>query len=192
MHQLEPYWKWRDNYISEEDERSPFYGREYSEFEYSDTIYNYYIHPQWDKFGAETLVLKVLSTDYDSGFMIIEMMGEWNDILHNDIMHFKREVIDNFLHEGISRFVLIGENVLNFHPDEDSYYEEWGNEVLDANGWIAMVNFNEHVLQEMMATGINNHLTFQEDLNDLAWRKLQPELLVDLIETRLILSLNGE
>ena len=38
MHTLEPYWKWRDYYTAEEDEKSPFYGREYSEFEFSDKI----------------------------------------------------------------------------------------------------------------------------------------------------------
>jgi len=47
MQDIEPYYRWRDLYIADEDELSPFYGREYSEFEYTNTIYNYYIHPQW-------------------------------------------------------------------------------------------------------------------------------------------------
>jgi len=34
MHDIEPYYNWRHIYISEEDERSPFYKREYSEFEF--------------------------------------------------------------------------------------------------------------------------------------------------------------
>ncbi len=56
MHEIEPFYNWRHIYVSEEDERSPFYGRVYSEFEFSQTIYNYYIHPQWDEFGFQDIV----------------------------------------------------------------------------------------------------------------------------------------
>ena len=65
MHDIEPFYNWRHLYVSEEDERSPFYGRIYSEFEFTQTIYNYYIHPQWDEFGSRTLYMKVLLADYD-------------------------------------------------------------------------------------------------------------------------------
>ncbi len=44
MHDIEPYYNWRHIYVSEEDEKSPFFQREYSEFEFSSTVYNYYIH----------------------------------------------------------------------------------------------------------------------------------------------------
>jgi len=59
MHNLEPFYNWRHIYVSEEDPLSPFYGRSYSEFEFSHTVYNYYIHPQWDDFGSRTLYLKI-------------------------------------------------------------------------------------------------------------------------------------
>ena len=49
MQDIEPYYNWRHLYVAEEDESSPFFGRTYSEFEYSMTLYNYYIHPQWDE-----------------------------------------------------------------------------------------------------------------------------------------------
>ena len=78
MHDIEPYFKWRDWYTAEEDTRSPFYGREYSEFEFTHAVYNYLIHPQWDEFGSKTLYLKILYADYDEHFAIIEMLGEWN------------------------------------------------------------------------------------------------------------------
>ena len=32
MHELEPYYRWRDDYIAAEDLRSPFYKTVYSEF----------------------------------------------------------------------------------------------------------------------------------------------------------------
>ena len=64
MQDIEPYYSWSHLYTAAEDELSPFYGRVYSEFEYSNTIYNYYIHPQWDVFGSSTLYVKVLFVVY--------------------------------------------------------------------------------------------------------------------------------
>jgi hypothetical protein len=58
--------------MAEEDPRSIFFGRTYSEFEFSQAVYNYYIHPQWDEFGSKTLYLKILFADYDAKFAIIE------------------------------------------------------------------------------------------------------------------------
>src|SRR5678810_794059 len=140
MHDIEPYYNWRHIYVSEEDQRSPFYKREYSEFEFSQTVYNYYIHPQWDEFGSSTLYIKVLMADYTSGYAILEMIGEWNDAIENDIMTLKRDVIDLLLREGIIKFILIAENVLNFHSSDDSYYEEWFDQVTDEGGWVVCLN----------------------------------------------------
>ena len=142
MQHIEPYYKWRDYYVAAEDKKSPFYKREYSEFYYTNTIYNYYIHPQWDDFGSPTLYLKILFVDYDQQFAIIEFLGEWNDCIENDIMTLKRDVIDQLLRAGIIKFILIGENILNFHADDECYYEEWYENVTDEEGWIAMRNAN--------------------------------------------------
>ena len=94
MHTIEPYYNWRHLYIASEDSESPFYGREYSEFEYVNTIYNFYIHPQWDDIGSETLYIKILFVDYEEKYAIIELIGEWNDAINNDIMLLKRDFID--------------------------------------------------------------------------------------------------
>ena len=115
MHDIEPFYKWRDDYNSAEDDRSPFYGKEYSEFEFSETIYNFYIHPQWDFFGSPTLYLKIIYVDYDKNFAIIEFIGEWNDCITNDIMFLKREIIELLVAQDINKFILLGENILNFH-----------------------------------------------------------------------------
>jgi hypothetical protein len=101
MHELEPYWNWRDVYTAEDDDRSPFFGREYSEFQFSTKLYNFYLHPQWDEIGSPTLYLKIIFADYDDGFAIVEMIGEWNDAINNDIMFLKREVIDKLIDYGI-------------------------------------------------------------------------------------------
>ncbi|MFM7709736.1 MAG: hypothetical protein ACKO5C_02360, partial [Ferruginibacter sp.] len=79
MHDIEPYYNWRHLYLSEEDPQSPFYQQEHSEFEFSQTIYNFYIHPQWDNFGSRTLFCKIIFVDYDDGYAIMELIGEWND-----------------------------------------------------------------------------------------------------------------
>ena len=130
-----------------EDEHSPFFGVVYSEFEFTNTVYNYYIHPQWDEFGSSTLYLKILFADYERCFAIIEFIGEWNDALYNDIMFLKRDVVEELTGSGINKFILIGENVLNFHGSDDSYYQEWFDDVGD--GWIATINFRSHVMNEM-------------------------------------------
>src|SRR6476620_8632276 len=125
MHDIEHFYNWRHIYVSEEDERSPFFQRQYSEFEFSQTVYNYYIHPQWDEFGSRTLYMKILFVDYELNYAIIELLGEWNDAVENDIMHMKRGIMDRMIAKGIYKFILIAENVLNFHSSDTDYYEEW-------------------------------------------------------------------
>lgn len=183
MHDIEPYYRWRDDYIAAEDDRSPFFQTEYSEFEFDKMIYNYYIHPQWDYFGSQTLYMKILYVDYDKQYSIIEFLGEWNDTLYNDIMLLKREIIELMMHEGINKFILIGENVLNFHSSDDSYYEEWFQDVED--GWIAGVNFREHVIDEFKRNNIDYYINFGGPLDEMQWRNLKPIQFFKKIEEQL-------
>ena len=180
MQDIEPFYSWRHLYVSAEDEISPFYGREYSEFEYSNTVYNYYIHPQWDDFGSTTLYLKVLFADYEQNFAIIEFIGEWNDAINNDIMLLKRDVIDDMVSHGINKFILIGENVLNYHASDDCYYQEWFDDVED--GWIAALNFRQHVLDEFSKNNIDYYLIYGGELNHSRWRTYAPSQLLQMVE----------
>lgn len=182
MHTLEPYYAWRNHYIASNDARSPFHDRQYSEFEYSTKIYNYYIHPQWDSFQSQTLFCKILFADYDERFAIIEFIGEWNDCLFNDIMQLKREVIDVLIAEGINRFILIGENILNFHFGDDCYYEEWFDEVVEDDGWIALLNFREHVLEDMKSIDLDSYFVLGGELSEIGWRTLTPSHLFERID----------
>lgn len=179
MHEIEPFWSWRQYYTAEDDELSPFYGREYSEFEFTDRIYNHVIHPQWDHIGSETLFVKLLYADYDEGAAVLELMGEWNDCLHNDVMHLKRNVADNLMRRGITKFILIGENVVNFHASDDSYYEEWFDEVEE--GWIALLNFHEHVMREFADFNIDSYFLSGGELEMTDWRTVNPETLINKI-----------
>jgi len=183
LHELEPYYNWRHIYTSEEDEHSPYYGHEYSEFEYSNTIYNYYIHPQWDEFGSRTLYLKVLFVDYELNFIILEFIGEWNDAVENDIMTLKRSIIDHFIAKGITKFILLLENVLNFHNSENDYYEEWLEDIKEEGGWIAAINTPLQTENEMKTSGLNRYFSFFELKN---WRTSSPEHLFQIIDNKLL------
>ena len=171
MHEIEPYYNWRHLYNAEEDEASPFYGLEHSEFEFSNTVYNYYIHPQWDEFGSRTLYLKVLFADYDQNYVIIEMIGEWNDALENDIMQLKRSVIDQMIAHGITKFILIAENVLNFHSSDTEYYEEWYEDIRDDGGWVAAINMPEQTQYDFRKSHIDRYIHLIGSPN---WRTFQP------------------
>ncbi len=172
MHFVEPHYHWRPYYIANEDTLSPFHGRQYSEFEFTNKVYNFLLHPQWDNFGSQTLFLKILYVDYSDQVAVIELIGEWNDAIENDIMHLKNEVIDSLIDLEINKFILIGENVLNFHYSDQCYYEEWFDEIND--GWIAMVNFHEHVINEFQSIGLDQFLISGGELDEMEWRNHTP------------------
>lgn len=188
MHEIEPFYSWRHYYIASEDDRSPFYNREYSEFEFSQVVYNYYIHPQWDEIGSSTLYIKILWADYNLGCTVIEMMGEWNDCLHNDIMVLKRNIIEPLMQEGINKFILIGENVMNYHSGDDDYYQEWFDEIDD--GWIAGINFREHVIREFTDARIDYYIAFGGRLDTLEWRIFTPKQLFERIHSLIVKRLS--
>jgi hypothetical protein len=186
MHDIEPYFKWREYYVSSEDKQSPFYGREYSEFTFSNKIYNYYIHPQWDSIGSPTLYLKPLFVEYEEGYAMIELIGEWNDCINNDIMYLKRHFIDHLIDSGIYKFLLFCDNVLNFHGSDDSYYEELWDDIKEEDGWLCLINTHDHVLKEMEYHKIQYYAHLGENLNDIQWRKKDPKDV--LLEINMILN----
>ena len=182
MHDIEPLFRWRDVYIASEDKRSPFFGRRYSEFYYDKQLYNFYIHPQWDEFGSSTLFAKILFTDYEEGYAIIELMGEWNDALHNDIMYLKRNLIDPLQKEGIVHFVFCCDNVLNFHASgEDDYYAEWAEELQEEGGWALLVNIRQHIVEELQDARLEHFLLFGVQYNDIIWQPHKPELVFGML-----------
>jgi len=182
MHDIEPWWGWREEYAAERDQKSPFFGRSYNEFQFTSRIYNYYIHPQWDYFGSETLYAKLLFVDYRQKYALIELIGEWNDCIENDISYLKRDLADALIEHNISRFVFFCDNVLNFHGDEDCYYEEWYEDVRDENGWVCLVNTYAHVYKEMQKYRLQHFIHFGEVFNEMQWRALKPAYIIELVE----------
>ncbi len=182
MQDIEPFFKWRDQYVAEEDPLSPFFKRQYSEFEFTNTIYNFYIHPQWDDFESSTLYLKILFVDYTEQFAVIEFIGEWNDAIQNDIMYLKRNVIEKLISQDIKYFILILDNVYNFHSSDDCYYEEWMEDLIEEGGWIVMLGVMEHLEEEMVSTGLQYYVHFGSHFNTIEWRRLDPVILFSTVE----------
>ena len=180
MHQIEPFYRWLKYYNGADDPNSPYEGAQYNADLYSETIYGYYIDPHWDSIGSETLYIKILYIDYDRGFIIIEFMGEWNDALNNDIMHLKRNIVDFFNSYDIRKYLLIGENILNFHGSDDSYYEEWFEDMEE--GWITGLNFRDFVQEEMKNFNVDSYINFGGDLDVVNWRTLKPLQLFQRID----------
>lgn len=182
MQDIEPFFKWRDQYTAEEDPHSPFYKRQYNEFEFTHTIYNFYIHPQWDDFDSNTLYLKILYVDYSEQFAIIEFIGEWNDAIQNDIMYLKRNVVEKLIRQGIKYFILILDNVYNFHSSDDCYYEEWQEDLSEEGGWITMLGVMDHLEEEMVSVGLQYYIHFGKMYNAIEWRRLDPQVLFGAVE----------
>lgn len=183
MHEIEPYYNWRHLYTAEDDEHSPFFGSVHSEFEFSNTVYNYYIHPQWDDFGSRTLYMKVLFVEYEQNFCIIELIGEWNDAVENDIMELKRSVIDVMIEKGIYKFILITENVLNFHSGDEEYYEEWYEDIAEQGGWVVAVNMPESTQYDFQGMRLTRYIALAE--ND-KWRTYNPQHFYQMIDNYML------
>ncbi|MBN2614145.1 MAG: hypothetical protein JXR71_00495 [Bacteroidales bacterium] len=184
MHDIEPYYRWSSLYSASQDNKSPFFGKQNNEVYFEHVIYNHYIHPQWDDFGSLTLYMKLLFADYDKQYCIIELMGEWNDILYNDVMYLYRNVIEYMMDEGIQYYILIGENVLDFHVDSDDYYAEWFDNLDE--GWIVGLNFRDHVLHEFSKGNIDQYISFGGRFNDFGWRSLHPDQLYAAISDQMM------
>jgi hypothetical protein len=101
-------------------------------------------------------------------------------------MFLKREFADHLIQEGITKFILIGENVLNFHTSDDCYYEEWFEDVNDEDGWIALVNFRDHVLEDFSKAYIDQYFISGGNLNDVKWRTQHPHQFFEKINSHVV------
>ena len=181
MHELVPHSGWRKYYISSDDPHSPFYADQGApDNGYYHRMYDFVIHPEWDFIGCETLFVKLIYVDYSQGYAVVELLGEWNDAINNDIMEFKRSLIDSLLDQEINKFLLICDNLLNFHGYQDDYYEEWSQEVTD--GWIVLLNVRDQIEQELINTRLSNHLWFGKRFILTSWRAQDPLALCQNID----------
>ena len=113
-------------------------------------------------------------------------MGEWNDAIENDIMELKREVLEKVMREGIYKFILIGENVLNYHSDGKDYYEELYEDVTDDNGWVVCLNMPAQTQYDFKQAKLNRYVELIELDN---WRTYRPYHLFKKIDNELMARL---
>jgi len=133
--------------------------------------------------------IKLLRFDYKKGYAFIELIGEWNDAVNNDIMFLKRNIIDILLEQGISKFVLLGENILNFIGEDDDYYQEWYEDVLEKDGWTVFLNLRNHVIEEMQQINVQHYIFLGENYMLPNWRTFAPHHILQMIEDRFIIGI---
>ncbi|HMT97442.1 MAG TPA: hypothetical protein PKC62_12195, partial [Ferruginibacter sp.] len=71
------------------------------------------------------------------------------------------------------------ENVLNFHSSDDSYYEEWFEQLEDNGGWVTILNMPIQSKDEFFRSRLTHYVELMEMEQ---WRTLSPENLFHLIE----------
>ena len=70
---------------------------------------------------------------------------------------------------------------INFHSSDDCYYEEWIDDI--ENGWVACINFHEHVLFELNAVGIDQYFIYGGEMEELDWRTYLPHQLYQKVHS---------
>jgi MFS superfamily sulfate permease-like transporter len=127
--------------------------------------------------------MKLLFVDYEQNYAIIELIGEWNDAIENDIMTLRRDVTDDMYAAGINKFILIAENVLNFHSSDADYYEEWREQVVDDGGWIVILNMPEQSQYDFKKARLTNYI---ELMDFPQWRTLRPEVVFQQVDNLML------
>lgn len=104
-------------------------------------------------------------------------------------MHLKRTLIDPLLQAGITKFILLADNLLQFHGGETDYYEEWLEEVED--GWIAALNVRPFILAEFERYKIDYYVNCGGTLTLSNWRTHPPFKVAELVDLLLIRRLGS-
>ncbi len=87
--------------------------------------------------------------------------------------------MDDLFANGIRKFILIVESVLNFHSSDDSYYEDWYEDVKDDGGWIAILNMPTQSEYDFKKARLQRYIYLTEMLQ---WRTYLPEHLLSIVE----------
>jgi len=151
-------------------------------FYYDRSVNQMPAHPLWDTIGSESLLIKILYAQYDEGYAIIELFGEWNDLYENDYKLLAENCLTYLLDCGINKFILICENVFHAYFETDDYYDALQEELEE--GWIALVKPRQTVIEELDAYNLTHYFYQSPLLDNLQWRKLKPFQLFELIESR--------
>jgi ribosomal protein L30E len=103
-------------------------------------------------------------------------------------MLLKRDIGDELMKQGLTKFIFIAENVLNFHSSDNEYYKEWAEELREETGWIIVLNMPPATQQDF----IRKKLQYYMELMDLPeWRSYKPYHLFKKIDADMQMRLGG-
>lgn len=180
---IEPFYGWLPLYSHERDSNSPFHAVDHNLFQFDRSINRIPAHPLWDDFGSESLLVKILFANYQEGYAILELFGEWNDLYDNDFKLLSENCLALLVEHGITRFILICENVFHGYFESDDYYEAMQEQLED--GWLVAMRLRPGMQEEMMEYGINSYFFWSPLLDQLLWRKMKPAKLFREVSKRL-------
>ncbi|MEZ4776821.1 MAG: hypothetical protein R3D00_26840 [Bacteroidia bacterium] len=183
LRDIEPFYGWLEIYSHDQDELSPFHEVQHNMFYYDRSINNIPAHPLWDDIGSESLLVKILYANYQEGYAIIELFGEWNDLFENDYKLFGENCLTYLIDNGIDKFILICENVFHIYLETDDYYQAIQEEMED--GWICILKAKEEVREDMIQYGVSPYFFWSPVLDEINWRKLKPFQLFSLVTARM-------
>lgn len=183
LRDIEPFYGWLALYSHENDPKSPFYEVAHNLFEFDRSINHIPAHPLWDDIGSESLLVKILFANYQQGFAIIELFGEWNDLFDNDFRLLSENCLSYLVDHGINKFILICENVFHIYLEEDDYYRAMEEEL--GEGWIFALRLRKELKDEMRNYGIAPYFYWSEKIDSVNWRGLKPPQLYKVIDSRL-------
>ncbi len=187
MQNILPTFSWQKYYNSSRDSKSPFFGLK-PKSNYENEIYGYFIDPAWQYIGSETLYCNILMVNYDLKYAVIELFGEWNDALHNDIKWLKNTVLDTFIQNEITHFVLITENILQYHGSFSDYYEELYEDTEE--GWLCILELPTFLETEFNKFKMQRYFHFGGSLNFSNWRTFKPNDLFSKLNVLVMKRLN--
>jgi hypothetical protein len=179
---IEPYFGWLHLYSHEQDEHSPFHDVEHNLFEYDRHIYTFNAHPLWDTIDSESLLVKILYVDYHTGFAIIELLGEWNDLFDNDFRLLIENCLQYLTDFEVYRFIFICENVFNIYLQDDDYYQAFYEDLIENEGWMCLLKARPMVIEEFERYNIGRFFYWNAQHDELKWRKLHPLQLYQTID----------
>ena len=93
------------------------------------------------------------------------------------------------MYEGIHKFILISENVLNFHSDGKDYYEELHEELSEENGWVVCLNMPEQTQYDFKQAKLNYYIELLELGN---WRTYKPFHLYRKIDDEILMRIRND
>ena len=102
-------------------------------------------------------------------------------------MTLRRDITDNLYALGINKYMLIAENVLNFHSSDADYYDEWKEQIEEDGGWIVILNMPEQSQYDFKKARLTNYVTL---MNFEGWRTLKPEVVFGQVDNEVIRRLN--